>query len=101
MKLKMAKMNSQEMQALEQKVGYLVCSFNHLGMHNGSRPVSTYNCSVDGGLARGGQPDSHGGIFSMDPCSLKYAENCPLFQQNRRPFYFEEGGAMSFSKEDD
>ena len=83
------------MGALEQRVGYLVCPLNVetlrnrefiplLGMYNDSGPVPTYNCSVDGGIARGEKPDSHGGRFSMQPCSLKYAETCPLFQQYRR-----------------
>ncbi len=96
-----------KMEALEQRVGYLVCPLNVEtlrnrrfvelpGMYNDSGPVSTYNCAADGGLARGGQPDSHGGRFSMQPCSLKYAENCPFFQEYRRekPFIFGEHGAF-------
>lgn len=104
-----------KMGALEQRVGYLVCPLNVetlrnrrfvelLGMYNDSGAVQTYNCAVTGGFANmeGGR-DSHGGRFSMHPCTLEYAEGCPLFREykSEHPFVFDEGGAMMFKEDKD
>ena len=107
MKLKMAKMSLRELEDLEQRIGHLLCPLNvetfrvrrfieMLGMYNDSGAVPTYNCAVNGGFANmEGPRDSHGGRFSMDSCTLKYAEGCPLFQQYRKdnPVIFGEHGS--------
>ena len=86
------------MGALEHKVGYLVCPLNVESKGNPRLLVrhtdSEYRCAMDGDIARGGNDSLSIPQKAVTPCSLKYAENCPLFQQYRseKPFIFEEGG---------
>ena len=40
----------------------------------------TYQCGIDGGLARGAQRSYKYAGHSVDPCRIEYAKTCPLYQ---------------------
>ena len=40
----------------------------------------TYLCGVDGGIARGGQKRKSIPFGASTPCSIEYAQTCPLYK---------------------
>ncbi len=73
---------------LEQKiVGYFtvkICPFTAEIVENlfgelGFVLTKTYKCGVDDRTARGGKPTLRKSSGALTPCSLEYAETCPLY----------------------
>ena len=43
----------------------------------------SYHCGIDGGISRGGNIRRSIPGGASTPCSMKYAETCPLYAQKR------------------
>jgi len=57
------------------------CPFNRIRHHMGYfNQDLTYQCGIDGGLARGAQRSYKYAGHSVDPCRIEYAKTCPLYQ---------------------
>ena len=71
---------------LERRLGLIICprtaegkGDRRIGIFADETPITIYMCSVDGGAAREGLVGTLNSTQAFRPCSMKYAEKCPLY----------------------
>ena len=80
----MKPVNQQRKSQLESEVGFVVCPLTvertvTKGFLAGEDGINLYKCSKDHGPARGGlsAPDKK---IALAPCSIDFAEKCPIYK---------------------
>ena len=82
----MQQISQRKKSELEQRLGYVICpntakgkGDRRIGIFADETPVAIYICSVDGGAAREGLVGTLNSSQAFRPCSMQYAERCPLY----------------------
>ena len=85
----MKPISQHQREILERRVGYGVCPLTaigvgekRIGIFADEIPVTIYFCVQDDGQAREGLIGTLNSAQSYKPCSMQFAERCPLYLKN-------------------